>query len=189
MNCYSMLLSLFRDIRERSSKIWTDVIYPLRCVKYGLINLWLYLPVIWFDRDWDHAFLLALWEFKFRRMAEYHTRHGHSTSSSSRAAELRLAAALCKRIHEDAYADIPQAQHNAKWGKTHVEHIPHSWDKDGRLLTTAVAISKEKAVTEAEIKLEAEEFARLFKKENAQKDADVVYLSNMIRKRLLDWWD
>lgn len=189
MICYAMLSSRFRDFRERLSKSWADFIHVFRCVKYGLENLWAYIPILWHDRDWDHTYMLALWERKFRRMADLHTHHGHLLRSDLTAQQLRVCASLCKRIADDQYDQIPHAAHDAKWGKLSHDTKPGLIDKDGEVWTHRLLFSREKAVTPDEIKQELEESQRIWKHAAAQKAADVAYLTDLIRKNLLTWWD
>lgn len=62
-----------------------------------------WLPVIWWDADFDHAYLWRVLAHKLTRMAIYAERHGHLASSPRQAREMRVAAALCRRIEADDY--------------------------------------------------------------------------------------
>ena len=68
---------------------------------YGVGNLIVYFPLIWRDRDWDHAYLLQLMEFKFRRMAHLQEKYGNGLYADRYARQLRIAAHLCKRMTDD----------------------------------------------------------------------------------------
>jgi len=186
---YALLLSRFRDIRDRLSKLWSDVIHPFRCVKYGLENIWVYLPILWHDRDWDYTFMLVMWERKFRRMADLHTNYGHLLRSDLTAQQLRLCAKLCKRIADSEYDDVLRAAHTAKWGKLSHHTEPGMTGEDGTVLTHKLLFSRANALTEAEIKQEREESQRIWKHAEKQRAADVAYLTGLIRKHLLTWWD
>jgi hypothetical protein len=82
---------------NRIRNLWLDLYY-------GVINLVLWFPVIFRDRDWDYVFLLRIMEFKFRRMRELHMKYGHCTNSPRKAHELLIVAELCRRIGEDEYS-------------------------------------------------------------------------------------
>lgn len=72
-------------------------------VKYGIRNLWVYAPVIWRTREWDHAYLLELMEFKLRRMAVSIGGNGNAVNSNRKGRQLLVAAELCRRIRMDDY--------------------------------------------------------------------------------------
>lgn len=36
-----------------------------------LQRLWRWLPILWQDRDWDHAYILIIWRFKLQQVREH----------------------------------------------------------------------------------------------------------------------
>jgi hypothetical protein len=91
------------EFRYRWWRRWIAVVAPFRGVYYGIRDLVVYAPLIWRDRDWDSSFMLEIWEFKLRRMERHFRRYGHHLNSGRAADQMRLCAALCKRIHENNY--------------------------------------------------------------------------------------
>ena len=50
---------------------WDNKIrYPFNVVKTGIKNLWIWFPVIWRDRWWDHMYLHNMLKFKLQTMVD-----------------------------------------------------------------------------------------------------------------------
>lgn len=84
----------------------------LRHIYYGVVKVKIFwrlrrllawLPVLWNDAEWDHAFLFRIMEFKLRRMARYHRRYGNLARSERTVQQLTEAAALCSRMANEIY--------------------------------------------------------------------------------------
>jgi hypothetical protein len=155
-------------------------------IKVGLSNLWAYLPIIWQDRDWDHAYLLDLWEFKFRRMARMHLEHGNAVGSEKIGKQLLLCAELCVRIREDKYDDVDTDAHDKKWGKPKLVFFPkENADSSYR----EIRFIRSRVKTDADAKQELEESQRYTRHAQQQRINDLKYLSGLISDNLLNWWD
>lgn len=83
---------------------------PLKNIKWifyrlrrGIENLIAYTPVIWWQEEFDHSFLLELMEFKMKRMADFHRDRGITDGREQTEKELRQAAELCRRISKEDY--------------------------------------------------------------------------------------
>ena len=72
-------------------------------VKQGLRKIWEWLPIVWYDRDWDQSFLLEVMAHKLERMAELHRLHGHLMNSGKTARQCAVAGQLCRRMLRDSY--------------------------------------------------------------------------------------
>jgi hypothetical protein len=90
-----------KSFRFQAIKRWLSGLWPR--LQYGIENLIAYAPIIWRDRDWDHADLTRLLEFKLRRMAAHFEKYGHHLSSERDAKQIREAAILCKRMALEDY--------------------------------------------------------------------------------------
>lgn len=95
------------------------VIDNVRCifrqVWQGPINVFRWMPIIWFDQDWDHCFLLDILEYKFKRMSESQEHNQIVTSWPLKARQLKICQVLCARLHEDNYmANAQLAFHTSK---------------------------------------------------------------------------
>ena len=111
---------------------------------YGVRNLVSWFSIIWKDRDWDHNFLLRIMEKKLSSMAYLHENHGHLLNNGRYARQLRIAAHLCKRLHEEPYYETAslrfdrrtanfvgaelQKQDKEMLGRLIGKYIDHWWD-------------------------------------------------------------
>jgi hypothetical protein len=174
------------EVRYHALSLWSDLIHPIRCVLYGLRNLYAYAPLIWHDRDWDHSYMLSLWELKFQRMARHHLLYGNHVGNEEMAQQLRVCAQLCARIRDDEYADTAQAVHDKKWGRMKMVSLPKDDPKQGYTRTRFI---RQRVETDKEREQERKEFMAYVKKAERQQAADLRYLGNIIAKYCLHWWD
>jgi hypothetical protein len=97
-------MKLFRvPYRWLPRTAWRNIHGILHDLIHGVRNVLRWIPVIWFDIDWDHSALLQILEYKFRRMAEQFERHGMTISTPQIAKQLRICAVLCRRLNEEEY--------------------------------------------------------------------------------------
>ena len=105
----------------------------------GIRNLWRWLPVIWFDQDFDWCYTARILEIKLRRLADC-MEHGHRIHGKRDAKQARVCAMLLKRLITDEYFDnagyrpetwhtIPSARRN--WIAQHAEKMA---ERDHRYL-------------------------------------------------------
>ena len=71
---------------------------------HGIKNIFRWLPIVWFDRDWDWTFLGEIMEYKLRRMADVELHGHHVTSLRDRKHQL-ICAELLRRMMADNYFD------------------------------------------------------------------------------------
>lgn len=88
-------LWLPRTIWPNLQSCWWDVVYGVR-------NLWRWLPVIWFDADFDWDHTAQILEIKLRRLAD-HMANGHHLRGARDAKQARTCAELLKRLQADDY--------------------------------------------------------------------------------------
>lgn len=72
----------------------------------GLQNLWIWLPIIWSDRNYDWYYLVRILDTKLRIMADCFERHGYHVHADRDAKRMRLCAALCRRMLKDDYITL-----------------------------------------------------------------------------------
>lgn len=138
----------------------------LRAVRYGAMNIVRWFPVIWRDRDWDHAFLFELMAVKFAHMEAMHRRHGNLVRSDQTAHECMVAKNLCRRIADGAPSEIDTFASN-----------PRSRLQDGRLGGARVT----EPFWLSDMRIDGEWF------EPRQQDVEV--LARLMRRKALGWWD
>lgn len=183
------LKRLYESVRSREDvsyaawKLVHDAVHPARAFWYGCCNLYAYIPIIWYDRNWDQHYMFELWAKKFDRMAYSHLHYGNHVGHEETARQLRVCASLCRRINADEYHDVDQERHDAKWGKTHFRLEPTE-HRTKKLFT-----DRENVRTEADEKLEREEFLRWMKKGDKMKQDDLNYLAKLVSNNALGWWD
>ena len=69
-----------------------------RCIKW--------LPIIWKDRDWDHAFFFDLLERKLRSMQHFfESRNTHVISALETSQQIKGVADALQRMREDYYCE------------------------------------------------------------------------------------
>ena len=99
------------NIKEKLEDIWWEIDYhykkiirnPYYNVKYGLKNIIKWFPVIWNDRNWDHAYILILLNKKFELMQKTFEKHSNSINADKSIQQLMICKNLCKRLVENNY--------------------------------------------------------------------------------------
>ncbi len=83
-------------------------------LKYGILNLIIWFPIIWNDRQWDHYYLLRMFEKKLKLMSKYHkTEHaGNFVGQRFTAAKIEASRIYITRIleSEDIISDRGEEQ-------------------------------------------------------------------------------
>jgi hypothetical protein len=174
------------EVKYHVHSIWSDLVHPFRVVRYGLENLYAYVPLIWHDRDWDYSFMLSLWELKFRRMAHQHLVYGHHVDHEKMARQLRVCAELCARIRDDKYADAAGEKHDKKWGEMKMVTLPK---RNPNACSVGTRFIREFAETDKEREQERKEFMRYIRHAEQQRANDLKLLGDTIAKNCLNWWD
>lgn len=73
-----------------------------------------YAPLLWEDRDWDHAYLLRIMRFKIRRMRRHMEHHAIIADAEDHIAEMAQADVLLRNV-EDEDPDNEWSMHWAQW--------------------------------------------------------------------------
>ena len=79
-------------------------------LKYGIQNLWMWLPVIWKDRDWDWDYLTEIMRFKIGRMADKCEKYSYHLHKDKDVKQMRTVSELLRRMHEEPYYDNADAR-------------------------------------------------------------------------------
>jgi hypothetical protein len=83
--------------------IWPNLRSGYYDIAGGVRNLWRWLPIVWFDQDFDWSFLALIMEQKLRWMARKEVFHNHS-DAARQIGQMLLCAELLKRIQERDYS-------------------------------------------------------------------------------------
>ncbi len=133
------------------------------CCNVRRVFYW--LPTIWKDRWWDDAFVLIILERKLRYDIKRYEKYGHLANKERDIKNMKIAAALCKRLIENKYNVF-------FW---------HEWvdESDGNIFAGH---------------MEGEwigEFAgdNWVRYDDYMKKQDLDYLCKILSKHLFEWWD
>ena len=120
-----------------------------------------WIPVLWGNYDFDDAYLLIVMEYKLDRMEKLFRNEGHCVNSPKYAQEMRIARLLIKRIIADDYSDM--AFDYVKTGENFMD-----FDFVIRPMVTR---------------------QKIWEYGDRQKQQDLNYLCDYIKKHLFCWWD
>ncbi len=151
----------------------------------GIVNLIVWFPVIWSDRNWDQYYFYKIIKCKLEKMEKLQRLHGISVNSKDYAKQIKLCIYLLNRILDDGYLENALRPHEKKWGESKFTYKPYP--EDDSLIE--VDITVEKAITEEEIKQENKEKSRLYKHSDNMRKQDLNLLFRNLNKYGEGWWD
>jgi hypothetical protein len=98
-----------------------DLIRYIKGFFYGVRNLFLWVPVVWSDRNWDNGYLVRIVEHKLRLMEKFFgSNKVQKMGSLKTLRRIKTARIIASRIINRRYRD------NAMfWFKK--KHVLHSW--------------------------------------------------------------
>jgi len=142
----------------------------LRDIRNGTRNLWIWLPVIWRQRDWDFAYLYDVVYFKLKLMEKELRECTFVVGSSKEALNIRICMTLLKRIQEGNY----------------LEEEFDVWHKENplRFVKQADGSSKVVRTTEKQSKI----FRRLIERETQLRKQDCDLFFKIFRGHHQRWW-
>jgi hypothetical protein len=101
----------------------------------GVGNIFRWSPVIFFDRDFDWAFLAHIMHYKLTRMAKLFEKYGHHVNKARDVRNMRVCVALLKRMMDDNYdcgfnhKDFKGYKRDQEYlGKVLGKHFQSWWD-------------------------------------------------------------
>ncbi len=153
-------------------------------IKYGVINLVKWFPVIWQDRDWDQHYLYIILRQKLKYMENLHSSgKSHLMCAEQTAKEIKICFDLLDRLVKDEYDESALKRYYKKWGKPKFNWIPVDDE------CCSLEITNKNVKTEKDKKQETKEFRRACKHEGNMRKQDIEYLFNHMRKHIEGWWD
>lgn len=144
-----------------------------------------WLPIIWRDHDFDHAYLYDILIFKLENMQKFFaSEYAWTSDAEKHALELFVAVEMLKKLRVNYFEEETMEEHDEKWGNLFAWHedIP---GKDFSILH----LERPLAVTQEEKELEREEFrARIL---NAQEVHEKLRSKafKFIADHIETWWD
>ena len=154
------------------TKIWYNF-------KHGIINLIIWFPVIWKNRDWDYCFLYKIMKKKLEMMENLQRFHGHHVDDVAMANQMKACIVLIDRLIEDDYNSICFDDYFNKWGHPYYVEENHKF-----------GMRKEKDIATEEDKIQKKkEFYDCINKEYELKLNDKKELGRIIIDNIDSWWD
>lgn len=150
----------------------------IKNVKYGFKSLYLWLPIIWKDRNWDHYYILKVLQHKINLTKNYIDKNKRYTGYEKDVFKMKICTLLLERLIRDEYDINATIPHLKKWGEGEFDI------EDGILLVNYPNVKNEE-----DEKKQQKELRMLMKKSIDQQKQDLEYLCKMIRKHILQWWD
>lgn len=135
-----------------------------------------WMPFMYQDRDWDHAYLLRLMHEKLKRMRLYQEKHGNSVNHMEIAHSIKVAETLLDRLIKDDYCAAEMLTH---WEKFEVDKRWNSGTKTDDGCTIIPAPSEE----------EWKDSKRIYDKEEALRKQDLEFFGKWFARHIRSWWD
>jgi len=157
----------------------------LTSIWIGIKNIFIWMPVIYKDRQWDHYYFFKILEFKLTLMANMFEKEGHGINSHKDAKQMRICAELCKRFSEDNYSEETLKAHAEKWGDLKMDFK----DDPKKSGFGSLKMYREKCITEKEKTMECIENKKIWDHEEKMKQQDINKLFDTLKKYIRGWWD
>lgn len=167
------------------NSVKSDIVYPFKRFYRFVVKMFKYGKLLWFDFEFDWTYLLKILQFKMRLMADNFDKNGITVSAPEKAKELRLCVALIDRILKDEYADMQLEKLKEEYGEV-------KWDcrETDNPKLHSLHIYRERAPEGTpEYEDERKRFRKIMDDAEAQKNRDIEYLFDTMKKRIQGWWD
>lgn len=169
MSCFNKLkFKVFHPIKD----------FP-RNVKYGIVNLVKWVPIIWGDRQWDNHYIYKVLRHKLHLTEQMIRHNGHHVRNIQDADKIKTCVVLLDRLMEDDYHEIVSKKFYEKWGR------PDFNISEGGLLN----IDYPNVKNDEDEKKQVKEFRRLIVVEEEMVKQDLALLFKMMQKHIRTWWD
>lgn len=101
----------------------------------GIKSVWYWLPVIWKDRNWDHAFIFDILSHKLKAQAKYIGKYGLHLNNWKDARDMMMCVRLIEKVKDEYYSmeymdyektkhwfeDIPDKPGYSSWESKQIE--------------------------------------------------------------------
>jgi hypothetical protein len=143
-------------------------------IRKGLSNLWEYLPLIWKDRQWDQPYFFTLLHKKLTLMEEHFRSKACFVGREREARKIKICVLLLDRLQKDDYSTMAFKNHERKFGELEITN--------SKIRYTKVNSKKEERECD-------KSFHKCYEHEQYLRNQDLDFLFNLIKKRVLHWWD
>jgi hypothetical protein len=173
------LRGLIKEIMFYKIKQWP------RQIRQGIKSLWIWFPVIWKDRQWDHIYIYQVFRHKLHLTEQLIRYHGHHLNHIQDADKIKKCVLLLDRLIEDEYHENVFKPHYKKWGEAEMNFTDSTEYPDCSVLD----IKYPNVKTDKDKKLQQAQFRLKSKMEQAMKEQDLDMLFNLMKKHIQTWWD
>jgi len=156
-----------------------------RNIKQGIESLWIWFPVIWRDRQWDHQFIYQVFRHKLHLTEQLIRNHGHHLYHVKDADKIKLCVNLLDRLIKDDYHETAFKRHEEKWGAVQL-----NWNNsEDHPDMQEAAITYPNVKTDEDKNSERKDFKIASQNEMKQREQDLDILFKNIRRHIQTWWD
>jgi len=156
-----------------------------RQIRQGIMNLIIWFPVIWKDRNWDHIYIYQIFRHKLHLTEQLIRLHGHHVKHIEDADKIKKCVILLDRLIEDEYHENVFKNHYKKWGEPEM-NWKDSTDFSG---CTMLDIKYPHVKTGEDNKRQTIDFRIKSQMEAALREQDLDMLFELMRKHIQTWWD
>lgn len=165
---------------ERISQFYYDTVK-------GLKNLWVWLPIIWNDRDWDQHYIYKVFSFKLKKQANAIEKWGCHLYKERDVRQMRNAAHALDRLAEDDYllTNVYQQKLDREFGRLGFVTRPGGEEEyDG-----SYWLRRERVQSEADERRERFLILKSGKHEQYLRRQDLEYFGRIFSRHSPGWWD
>jgi len=173
----------FFDVAE--NRLYEKIKDVKRNLIYGVKNLWVWFPVIWNDRNWDHQFIYKVFRYKLHLTEQLIRNNGHHLYHIKDADKIKICVNLLDRLMKDEYHEMTFKNHDKKWGESKFDWIEAKEYPN----MTELKITYPNVKTDKDKENEKKDFQRCSKHEAALREQDLDLLFTNMRKHIQGWWD
>lgn len=141
-----------------------------------------YLPILWYDYDWDYVYFYVILKKKIDRMIPVF-KEGHLKGSDQTVKELKICSHILDRLINDIYSKERCEKSFKKYGS--LQWVTAS----GTVHDSPEAQTPYNLVYERHHERAVKEVRRLHKRADIRKKEDLALLCNIIRRKSQTWWD
>lgn len=153
-------------------------------IKSGIKQLYLWIPIIWKDRDYDHSFIYKILKFKIENTRKLNQKNKRYIGVEKEIYFMWVCENLLDRLIKDDYFDSFYDIYQNKWGKSNFDSIYREHSDDYEL-----KITNNNIISEEDRKLAKNDYRRYRDMSVRNRNNDKKYLYHILEKRLDNWWD
>lgn len=155
-----------------------------RKIRQGVKSLWMWFPIIWKDRQWDHQFIYMIFRHKLYLTEQLIRHHGHHLNHVKDADQIKVCINLLDRLINDEYHETAFKRHYEKWGTPSL-----NWKETRNKEFYEGIMSYPNIKTPKDKELETKDFKLASNHEAYLREQDLDLLFKLMRKHIQGWWD